>query len=303
MEQKKRTGKTLDCALLYGKEKEKTFIGFQIKCYFEETTSLPLKAKNKLEIKRSIKKILINSMYLLNCKITSWHYYLVFYINKERKNYNVNKSMIEDMRKKNIEVIYYDPVNKAFYDINKKIITDLKLTSNSNLDEIKICYSKMSTNPSEIYEQKKRDVEKEETKKNFIKDFDFLNEKNVVHIIKKILNIMEVKDGIYKLEYQICDLPKVILYPAKNYIFLYKRRDNKGFIGIKYFDDGKNKDLILRYYDLKNGKEIEFIEVDCLYFYILRKIKPQKIKSSNEKRDSVRMEVEPKLKFSNQNNK
>ena len=114
---------------------------------------------------------------------------------------------------------------------------------------------------------------------------------------------MEVKNGIYKLEYQICDLPKVILYPAKNYIFLYKRRDNKGFIGIKYFDDGKNKDLILRYYDLKNGKEIEFIEVDCLYFYILRKIKPQKIKSSNEKRDSVRMEVEPKLKFSNQNNK
>ena len=303
LEQKKRTGKTLDCALLYGKEKEKTFIGFQIKCYFEETTSLPLKAKNKLEIKRSIKKILINSMYLLNCKITSWHYYLVFYINKERKNYNVNKSMIEDMRKKNIEVIYYDPVNKAFYDINKKIITDLKLTSNSNLDEIKICYSKMSTNPSEIYEQKKRDVEKEETQKNFIKDFNFLNQKNVDNIIKKILNIMEVKDGIYKLEYKISELPKVMLYPAKNYIYLYKRKNNKGFIGIKFFDDGKNKDSTFCYYDLKAGKEIEFNEVNFLYFYILRKQKPKKIKSSNEKRDSVRMEVEPKLKFSNQNNK
>ena len=93
---------------------------------------------------------------------------------------------------------------------------------------------------------------------------------------------MEVKDGIYKLEYKISELPKVMLYPAKNYIYLYKRKNNKGFIGIKFFDDGKNKDSTLCYYDLKAGKEIEFNEVNFLYFYILRKKKPKKIKSSNE---------------------
>ena len=85
LEQKKRTGKTLDCALLYGEEKKKTFIGFQIKCYFSETTNIPQKAKDKISIKSSIKEILINSMYLLNCKITSWYYYLIFYINKKKK--------------------------------------------------------------------------------------------------------------------------------------------------------------------------------------------------------------------------
>ena len=220
LEQKKRTGKTLDCALLYGEDKKKTFIGFQIKCYFSETTNIPQKAKNISKIKRSIKEILINSMYLLNCKITSWNYYLIFYINKKRKNCNVDKSLIDEL-KNNIEVIYYDPVDKIFYDINKNIITNLKLTPIANLDNMSISFSKISINPSVIYQQNARIIEEEKIEENFKKDFEYLNQKSVDNIIKRILNIMEVKEGIYELKYQIGKLPRTILSPSITIILKY----------------------------------------------------------------------------------
>ena len=301
LEQKKRTGKTLDCALLYGEDKKKTFIGFQIKCYFSETTNIPQKAKNISKIKRSIKEILINSMYLLNCKITSWNYYLIFYINKKRKNCNVDKSLIDEL-KNNIEVIYYDPVDKKFYDINKNIITNLKLTPIANLDNMKISFSEISINPIVIYQQKARIIQEEKIEENFKKDFEYLNQKNVDNIIKKILSIMEVKEGIYELKYQIGKLPRIILSPSINYIFLYKRNNNEGFIGIKCIKD-ENDEPGHYCYDLKNEKEINFIEIDCLYFYTLQRIRPEKIyKSPSKKRVTKRPKVKPELKFSFQNN-
>ena len=301
LEQKKRTGKTLDCALLYGEEKKKTFIGFQIKCYFSETTNIPQKAKDKISIKSSIKEILINSMYLLNCKITSWNYYLIFYINKKRKNCNVDKSLIDEL-KNNIEVIYYDPVDKKFYDINKNIITNLKLTPIANLDNIRISFSEISINPIVLYQQKAQIIEEEKIEENFKKDFEYLNQKNVDNIIKKILSIMEVKEGIYELKYQIGKLPRIILSPSINYIFLYKRNNNEGFIGIKCMKD-ENNEPAHYCYDLKNEKEINFIEIDCLYFYTLQRIRPEKIyKSPSKKRVTKRPKVKPELKFSFQNN-
>ena len=37
IDQKKKTGKMLDYALLFGLQKEKIFVGFQFKCYFNKT--------------------------------------------------------------------------------------------------------------------------------------------------------------------------------------------------------------------------------------------------------------------------
>ena len=300
LEQKNQKGKVIDCALLYGEEKNKTFIGFKIKCYFKETKSLPPKEKNKIDIKDNIKEILINSMYILNCKITSWHYYLIFYINNEIKNCNVNDSVLDDIENK-IEAIYYDPVNKIFYDLNEKIINNLKLTLNSNLDNMNYPISKMSINPSKIYKKKKRYIEDEKIEQNFIKDFSYLKEKTVNNIIIKILQIMEVNEGIYKLEHKISELPTTILSPSINYIYLYKRNNNKGFIGVKLIDDANNINITHRYYDLNNKEEINFVEVDCLYFYSLIKKGKEKIKRSTEKINSISIKEKPKLKYQKKN--
>ena len=73
LDQYSKFGKTLDFAYIYGNKNEKTFIGFQMKCYFEDST-LKNKFVNKNFIKKSCRKILVNSMKLFNCKISQWYY-------------------------------------------------------------------------------------------------------------------------------------------------------------------------------------------------------------------------------------
>ena len=73
IDQKKKSGRILDYALLYGDRLNKTFIGFQFKCYFNETKSINDKFVNKDKIKEKCKKILFNSMSMFDCKITQWH--------------------------------------------------------------------------------------------------------------------------------------------------------------------------------------------------------------------------------------
>ena len=62
LEQRKRNGRTLNCGLLFGEKNKKTFYGFQIKCYFEETTIISKKAtdKNKIKEKNKIKGFNLN---------------------------------------------------------------------------------------------------------------------------------------------------------------------------------------------------------------------------------------------------
>ena len=66
-----------------------------MKCYFEETNNHKKRAYDKVIIKNNLKQLLINSIYLLNCKISHWYYYLIFYINKEHVQYNVKDSIIQ----------------------------------------------------------------------------------------------------------------------------------------------------------------------------------------------------------------
>ena len=46
-----KQGKTLDCGLLFGDEKNKTFVGFQIKCFFDTITVLNESVRDKDMIK------------------------------------------------------------------------------------------------------------------------------------------------------------------------------------------------------------------------------------------------------------
>ena len=88
--QRSKVGRVVDCAYITGKKNDKTFIGFQMKCYFEETNNLKKRAYDKDTIKRNLQKLLINSLYLLNCKITHWYYYPNL-----RINYHLNIYKIE----------------------------------------------------------------------------------------------------------------------------------------------------------------------------------------------------------------
>ena len=72
LDQISKYGNTLDFAYLYGKKDNKKFIGFQMKCYFQNS-SLDDKFCKKYEIKKSCQKMLVNSMKILNCKITEWY--------------------------------------------------------------------------------------------------------------------------------------------------------------------------------------------------------------------------------------
>ena len=71
--QKLKKGRVIDCAYLTGEQNDKIFIGFQMKYYFEETNNLKKRAYDKDIVKNNLKQLLINSMYLLNCKISLWY--------------------------------------------------------------------------------------------------------------------------------------------------------------------------------------------------------------------------------------
>ena len=278
LEQRKRTGRTLDCGLLYGKEKEKIFIGFQIKCYFEETSSISDKATDKDIIKDNIKEILINSMLLLNCKITSWYYYLIFYYNPNKKRCNVSEIVID--KAKNVEVIYYNPLNKKFFDSEKKPLDKLELTIDANLDNVNMNFGMISLNLKKIYNQKcQLIIGKESVEKSFKEDFGFLTPKakfkNIDDIIKVILDIMEVKDENYILKHKIEKLPSLFTFPSYDFIYLYKRKCNKGYLGVKTFKD-EQKNEVAKFYDIKEKIEVDFFENSYEYLYTLfKKRKPR----------------------------
>ena len=287
LDQRKRTGKILDCGLLYGEKNDKTFIGFQCKCYFDETKSLPEKAKDKDIIKENIKNILINSLYLLNCKITKWYYYLIFHYNPRIKKCNVNKSIIECINGI-VEVLFYDPLEKKFYDINHQPLNSLEITDTANLDIKNINFGMISFNISHIY-AKKCDIIIDEkiVKKSFIDDFNYLGKNNIDDIINTILNIMKIKNKIYNLKHKIEKLPKIFIFPSYNNIYLYKRNKNKGFIGIKSYKDNK-RDEIIKFYDLVESCEINYFENDCQYMYTLY----TKRKRSIKKTDSIPKQIQ-----------
>ena len=71
LDQLSKWGKVLDSAYLYGNKNDKVFLGFKMKCNFLNS-DLNNNVFNKNYIKKSCRKILVNSMKLFNCKIVKW---------------------------------------------------------------------------------------------------------------------------------------------------------------------------------------------------------------------------------------
>ena len=101
---------------------------------------------NKEDIKKEISKLLINSEYFLGIKIVEFHYFIVgLYIEEnlnniyesEKKNYNEIMNFSQNLKnyciKNDLEIIFYDPITKNFYDSSKNLSEQIKLIGKSNL--------------------------------------------------------------------------------------------------------------------------------------------------------------------------
>ena len=263
-------GELLDYAILFGKRNEKIFLGFQMKC-FSPNTSINDKFIEKDSIKKILSPIIINAIKLFNCSIKEWHYFLVFYYNKnEEIIFNVGNKSQSSAFKNNIEFLLFDPNKKKFYAKDKITkIEKLELSFLSNLDNINYInecknYLCLPKNFSTEKDSDKFDKNYEKGLNQFVLDFKQLSEKpeNILKILSDKLNF---KNIFYCLSFHF----PLIEIPNQNHILLYKKRQNSNFIAI--YNDSK-----IMAFDLENGQKInfseskKFIDTEYEYTYILK---------------------------------
>ena len=264
IDQSKKKGRLLDYAILYGEKNKKIFIGFQMKCYFQSTKSIKPKFRNKQKIKKACQEILFKSMALFDCKIIKWYYFLIFYYNTQDKTLNLNNSIIKQCRC--VEFLFYDPVNKNFYDRNYNQIEKLNLTLLSDLDNNLNSFQEEVNNIDKVFSNVTEINDVNGLKNSFMKDFEYMKLKNVNKILNNIGKIMKINNklSLNKAFYDV----KYIIPPEKNYVHLYKKKE-QGFLGIKtiYKNDKIEK---VESYDLISGFLIDdfYSSIDLKYKYM-----------------------------------
>ena len=276
LDQIKKTGKTLDYALLYGKKNEKVLIGFQIKCYFNNSI-LAEQTIDKSTIRENCSKMLVNSMILFNCKITNWNYILIFFINNEEKNENINLKNLEKCKNNNIHYLFYDPKNKVFLNENKKVINSIKLEENSDLDNFQSNILNY-TNIDEIIREKgkiKIVGNLDKMIECFIEDMSLvIKTKNLSDILNMLSRIVQFK---LKFSAKINIIEDgLLLPPNQKHLYIYKFKNNK-LILVQREQSVNN---YIEYYDIKDNKKIDLQEFLKLignnnggYYYCLEKYK------------------------------
>ena len=265
IDQDNKYGKLLDYAALYGKKDNKIFVGFQIKCYSQDT-QLEFKFIDKWTIKNEMKRILLDCKDLFNCEIKNWHYFLIFYFNKDDDRVN-NLGIKTEFNciKSDIAFLLYDPKNKHFLNPKEEKIRKLELSDISNLD-------------NDIYLKKRS---------NFIEQKEFFyNDENINYDIyrkkiyweelsqfsqvfneygKSIEEILENLGKIFKVErlfYSRTFKSKNLESPSIYKIFLYHNQNNSGYLSI--VNDNNNYEI----YEIKNKKPTKitnFNSLDDLY--------------------------------------
>ena len=253
IDQKKKKGRILDYALLYGDRKSKIFIGFQMKCYFEQTKTINDKVINKKKIKENCQQILINSMGLFNCKIVKWHYFLIFYYNNDKKEYNVNQSII-DKAINEVEILFYDPIKKLFLDKNHSHYPILKISDYSDLDKYFVYFRNNIIDSNILYKAIDKPIfqNEEETNKLFIKDFDYLKKQNLKDIKETICKFMDINGKLGRID-KLNKMPIFRMPPNFDHIFLEKKKYKESFVGMKTIPN--NELCIIKYYDLEEKKK------------------------------------------------
>ena len=93
-----------------------------MKCYSSQTSLS--ENKNKKYIKSKLSPMLINSLQLFNCKITQWHYFLIFYFNpKDKATNNIGAKQLILSLDNDIQHLLYNPLTNNFYFLTQIIST------------------------------------------------------------------------------------------------------------------------------------------------------------------------------------
>ena len=287
IDQISKRGQTLDYAYLYGENNKKIFIGFKMKCYFENSI-LNSQEIDKIIIKEKCKKILVNSMKLFNCKIIEWHYILIFYYNSANLKENINDENLKRCKENGICFIFYDPVSQIFYDSSRKYIIENIIPNNtSNLDCTKINAKNFSIDPKAILNKYGTiNVGKNiiDMKECFVKDFKKIcKEENptIFDILKQLEKNIDSRHKLY-FGFQFPIIKEYISTPDNNSVFLYKKKESNDFIALikvenklKFFDASKNKIELFHFYNI--------FDEEAKYYYYLGLIKRRQIEKSEDK--------------------
>ena len=273
LDQIKKTGKTLDYAFLYGDKYEKVFIGFQMKCYFRKSI-LKENVINKLTIREKCQKILVNSMTLFQCKITKWYYILIFYINDEITEENVNQENLEKCNFFNIHYIFYDPKKQIFKNSFGTEIKSLELTENSNLDYYKINIEYYSRISEIIREEGNIQIvgNLDNMIKSFVDDMKWMvnsEGKKLILILNQLSKIIQYE---LKFSVKINIIDDVLFFPPNNkHVYIYKI-SNECFILIQRLND-KNEFLDIKTRNKYYSYDIyTLFNKHCGYYYCLEKV-------------------------------
>jgi hypothetical protein len=204
-------------------------------------------------------------MTLFDCKITQWYYFLIFYYNPKKSEYNAN-SLILSKCKDVIGILFYDPIQKKFYDNNYKPLYSLELNHISDLD---YCYSYYQMDIMDFNKIPKLGeiYNNIQLKDSFLKDFSFMKSNDIETILKKIAEIMKI-DCNLRLLHKNKYLSSFSIPPLKNRLILYKKK-GKGFIGVKSVYQGSTY-INIECFDLNNGELIEDLssEIDKKFDYL-----------------------------------
>ena len=258
-----------------------------MKCYFEDST-INNKFVGKNFIKKSCRKILVNSMKLFNCKITNWYYYLVFYYNPNNKNENINKANINKCKLNDISFFFYAPIEKQFYHKQKNRMTIMKSLTIDNVADLETNILDMDKYTYNLPNENKLNLLniKDSMKKEFIDDLSKtlnIDNTNLIGILSRIQLNLKIKEG--RLEFHAkCSFNKSLICPKKdNCVLLYKKISNNNN-NIDFIAGIKEENKII-YYEVSTGKQLKHIynllDEDADYYYCL--IKTIKFKKRTHK--------------------
>ena len=133
--QNNQRGKMLDLAYVYGDKENKTFIGFQMKAYNEDSSHGIKFDITKDDIKKALQPMIVNIKYLMGMDIKSWHYVVVILYDKTKEKGKQYFSKIVELCNTNgFDYIFYEPFENLFYDRNLKNIKKYETNQYSNLD-------------------------------------------------------------------------------------------------------------------------------------------------------------------------
>ena len=286
IEQDKINGRCLDMAMIWTNMNNKNiFIGFQMKCFKEDTKGGNISNISKMLIKCNYLDILMNSKDLLGIEIDEWHYIMILFCsNKDEKKNEICKYLVNKCIKNRLKYLFYDPVEELFYDKDLKPIKGVfsLLDEYSNLDygnNLYVIDDNLNKSPGTFFLGKKHKLSSGDLVKEYkenIQSFKAFLKENSISFLKFKNGLQKLFNDIDKIEFigKISTLKLELLTPSIGSIFCYQGNNKEILIIIKR-DDEKG----VEYYNFKNKKSYNILwefgldleEIN--YFYLLNFIK------------------------------